>query len=63
MNIRLNRDYYAGENFRIVVHNNSTENCYIRRMTLNGKKLKGYQITHDQYQQGGTLDVWLGRKP
>ena len=63
VNIRLNRDYYAGENFRIVVHNNSTENCYIRRMTLNGKKLKGYQITHDQYQQGGTLDVWLGRKP
>ena len=63
VNIRLNQDYYTGNSFRIVVHDNSPENCYIQRMTLNGQTLKGYQISHDQYQQGGTLEVWLGPKP
>ena len=58
--IRLNRDYYEGGEFRIVVHDNSPRNCFIQRLTLNGQELEGCQITHDQYRQGGTLEIWLG---
>ena len=58
--IRLHPDYCQGREFRIVVHGNSEQNCYIQRMTLDGVELHETSITHERLQQGGTLELWLG---
>ncbi|GHT73441.1 hypothetical protein AGMMS50262_04560 [Bacteroidia bacterium] len=61
--IQLNPDYCKGKQFKIKVYNNSDKNCYIRRVTLNGKEHNGFQITHDDYSAGGTLEIWLSPEP
>ncbi len=33
--ISLDPDYYQGERFDIITHNNSVENCYIQKISLN----------------------------
>lgn len=61
--IHLNNDYYPGKTFRIVTHNNSQANCYIQRMTLNGKEHAQCRLSHSVFKQGGQLDIWLGNQP
>ncbi len=61
--ITLDPRYYTGKSFKIITHNNSTENCYIQRATLNGSTHNSYQISHEQFAKGGTLELWLGDKP
>ncbi len=61
--ITLDPNYYKGKTFRIITHNNSTDNCYIQRATLNGATHSSYQFTHDQLAGGGTLELWLGAQP
>lgn len=61
--IKLDRDYYSGSEFRIRVYNNSKENCYIQKVKLNGRPLKTFWFTHEEYQKGGLLEIWLGPKP
>ncbi|GHT38414.1 hypothetical protein AGMMS49965_01690 [Bacteroidia bacterium] len=61
--IQLNPDYCKGKQFKIKVYNNSDKNCYIQRVTLNGKEHNGFQITHDDYSAGGTLEIWLSPEP
>ena len=62
--IRLNPDYYKGREFRIKTYNNSADNCYIQRASLNGKAHNDtYQLNHDDYSAGGLLEIWLGNTP
>jgi putative alpha-1,2-mannosidase len=61
--IRLNPDYYPGGKFRIITHNNSVENMYIQRATLDGKRLDNAWFYHDQLTDGGTLELWMGSQP
>lgn len=61
--IKLDSDYYSGKQFRIVTHNNSKENCYIQRATLNGKLYSSYQLLHSDFAKGGILELWLGNTP
>lgn len=62
--IRLNPDYYKGREFRIKTYNNSADNCYIQRASLNGKAHNDtYQLSHDDYSAGGLLEIWLGNTP
>lgn len=49
--------------FVIKTGNNSPENKYIQRMSLNGKTLEKPFITHQEIAQGGTLEIAMGDAP
>lgn len=53
----------ARTDFRIHVHNNSKENIYIQRVTLNGNELRECFIRHDQIMEGGDLTIEMGPHP
>jgi putative alpha-1,2-mannosidase len=61
--IKLDPNYYEGKSFVIKAHNNSTENCYIQKAQLNGKRLDKFWFSHEEYASGGTLELWLGPEP
>ena len=63
ISIRLDSNYYPGREFRIITHNNSADNCYITRATLNGKKHNSFRLPHSTFSEGGVLELWLGPKP
>lgn len=61
--IELDRDYYEGDEFRIVTHDNSAENLYIQSAQLNGERLDNAWFGHDEFAAGGTLELWMGAEP
>lgn len=61
--ITLDPEYYAGRRFIIKTHNNSKENCYIQKATLNGKPLSDCWLYHRDFAKGGQLELWLGPDP
>lgn len=61
--IRLDARYYEGKQFVIKTYNNSDLNCYIQKVALNGKDRKGFQLPHEAFQRGGTLEIWLDDRP
>ncbi len=61
--ITLNPDYYQGERFSIIAHNNSEENIYIQSIKLNGEALNRYWISHDEIVNGGVLELQMGNRP
>jgi len=61
--INLDPEYYPGKAFTIKTHNNAPENCYIQKAVLNGKSWDDFQISHETFSKGGTLELWLGPRP
>ncbi|MEQ7009710.1 glycoside hydrolase domain-containing protein [Actinopolymorpha sp. B17G11] len=61
--IELNQNYYSGKQFRIVTHNNSAQNTYIQKAELDGRDWDNAWFHHDQFADGGTLELWLGPEP
>ena len=61
--IQLDSKYYNGETFTITTHNNSDENVYIQKASLNGKEHQTFWFPHADYAAGGELQLWLGDKP
>lgn len=59
VNIKLSPKYYSGKTFQIKTYNNSAENCYIRKSSLNGKPLDTFWFYHKDFIQGGSLELWL----
>ena len=52
-----------GKKFTVKAINNSKENIYIQRATLNGKVYTKSFITHADIMKGGTLTFYMGSKP
>lgn len=52
-----------GKQFTISVKNQSNENVYVQKITLNGKPLNRLYITHSEITNGGTLEFLMGNKP
>ncbi|WP_205856674.1 glycoside hydrolase domain-containing protein, partial [Phytoactinopolyspora endophytica] len=46
--IELNQEYYDGDEFRIVTHDNSADNMYIQQAELNDDRLGNSWFHHDQ---------------
>ena len=61
--IELDPAYYSGKQFVITTHNNSDQNMYIQKATLNGKPHDRFWFTHEEYAKGGELDIYLGPDP
>lgn len=52
-----------GKTFTVEAINQSAENVYVKQVTLNGKPLRGYQLTHSDIVNGGRLVFTMGDKP
>jgi predicted alpha-1,2-mannosidase len=61
--IRLNPDYFPGQTFTIVAHNNRPENIYIQSARLNGRVLQECSFSHAELVRGGQLELELGPQP
>lgn len=61
--LALDSQYYKGNAFMVVAHNNSPENVYIQSVSLNGKPLNRLWITHEEITDGGVLEFVLGKAP
>ena len=59
--IRLDSRYYKGNEFKIKVHDNSPENCYIQKASLNGEMYHKYQLPHTVFEQGGLFGIMAWR--
>lgn len=61
--IKLDNRYYSGKEFVIETKNNSPENIYIQKVTLNGKPLDSFKFPHSELAKGGKLIIELGAQP
>lgn len=61
--VQLDDTYYSGKQFEIVAENQSPENIYIRSAKLNGEPLNRCWITHEEFANGGKLELVLGNEP
>jgi predicted alpha-1,2-mannosidase len=52
-----------GKDFRIVAQHLSDKNCYVKSVTLNGKKLEQAWIEHAEIVKGGELIFEMDTKP
>ncbi len=52
-----------GEKFHIKAYNLSDENKYIAYAKLNGRTTDKTYISHEDINEGGTLELWLGNEP
>ncbi len=63
INIKLNQDYYPGEELTIDVRNNSARNLYIQSASWNGKELGNWSISQNELVKGGTLVLDMADQP
>jgi len=61
--IKLDNNYYQGDRFIIKTHNNNRDNVYINKASFNGNVLNRFWITHDDFQKGGIMELWLDKVP
>jgi putative alpha-1,2-mannosidase len=61
--IHLDPEYYPGKTFVIEAKNNSNENYYIQKATLNGEPLEKPQFPFKKIIEGGVLQYEMGPEP
>jgi len=61
--IQLDENYYAGKTFTIIAKNNSAQNIYVQKITLNGKEINRPYILHEEITNGGELIFEMGGTP
>jgi predicted alpha-1,2-mannosidase len=61
--LRLDPHYHKGSTFTVLAHNNSMQNPYVQRATLNGRPLERAWIKHAEIVAGGTLELFMGPSP
>lgn len=60
---RLDADYYSGDTFTVIAHNNHRKNSYIQRALLNGKEYNKCYLDFADIAAGGILELFMGDKP
>ena len=61
--IQLDPRYYQGKTFVIKTYDNSERSPYIQKAALNGKPLRTFWFSHEEYARGGVLELWMGPEP
>lgn len=56
-------DLGNGKTLKILAENQSTENVFVKEVTLNGKQIKNFTLLHNELENGGELKFVMGRKP
>ncbi len=59
---RIEMTLPSGKTFTVIAHDNSPENIYIAKASLNGNPLDGWQIDYDEIMAGSTLELWMTDK-
>jgi predicted alpha-1,2-mannosidase len=59
--IKLNRDFYPGDQIILKTENNNDDNTVIKSMKLNGKPYYKYSIDHSEFVKGCEFVFELGR--
>lgn len=60
---KLDPGYYSGKQFSIVVHDNSPENIYIQKASLNGAEYDRSFVDFADIVNGGELHLYMGNTP
>ncbi len=60
--IRLDPRFYGRDELVIQTRDNAPDNIYIRSMSLGGKPLRKYRISHEELLRGGTLTFDLSNE-
>ena len=60
---RLDGRYAQAGTFRIIAHDNSPQNTYIRKAVLNGKEIDTFRIDYSDITSGSVLELWMSDKP
>ncbi|MGB2761813.1 MAG: glycoside hydrolase domain-containing protein, partial [Maribacter stanieri] len=53
--IKLNKDFYSGDQFTIKANNNSDANFYVSKAEFNGASIKANSLRHEDIVNGGEL--------
>lgn len=53
----------GGKQLKIEVKNNSTQNKYVQKASLNGVELTNLSFSHEQLKAGGLLSIEMGQNP
>lgn len=61
--IKLNPEYYPGQEFVIEARNNGPANYYVQSATWNGQPWNKSWIPHAEIIKGGTLQLKMGAEP
>lgn len=61
--IKLDQNYYPGNEFEIEIINNSSGNVYIQSATFNDLPVHKYWINHNDLVKGGKLELKMGPSP
>jgi predicted alpha-1,2-mannosidase len=61
--IKLDQNYYQGKEFVIKAYNNSKDNMYIQKASLNGILHEKFWFSHKDFSNGGILELWMGPTP
>lgn len=61
--VRLNRDYYPGEQFVIEARKSAVDDCYLQSVSLNGQARESVQIPFEEVVKGGNLTLELSSQP
>lgn len=60
---RLDPRYASADKFTVVVHDNGSENIYIRKALLNGRELESMNIDYSDIMSGALLELWMSDEP
>lgn len=62
--IKLNKQYYKGDEFVITTKNNSKQNVYVKpSKVINGKKSTAGSIKFSDVIKGGSMELTMSKKP
>lgn len=61
--IQLSDTYHGGKTLRIVAHDVSRKNCYIRSVRFNGIDIHEPRIAWNELKKGGVLEFWMDSVP
>lgn len=59
VSIQLNPQFHGQQELKIIAERNNEEDQYIQSMTLGGKALKRFRVSHEELLKGGELRIKL----
>ncbi|MEG0560366.1 MAG: glycoside hydrolase family 92 protein, partial [Muribaculaceae bacterium] len=61
--IRLNQNYYKGKEFVIMTDKDTSTDCYLQSIFLNGKRQQNVQLPFKEVVKGGILNIKASGTP
>ena len=59
----MDNEYFKGDSFTVIAHDNTPENIYIDHAMLNGVEYDKCHLDFSDIANGGRLELWMSDKP